>query len=133
MSKASPAGPIPKELAGSSYWAGGRLVARRSLPKEVINAVAEWMAAEVEWVGYLSYETAAREILEKYRYGWSGTSPIYLETYFEREVRTNRFGHDYRAPPRLRIRPEVLKAFKRLTSKTVVSERDDRAWRKRKS
>jgi hypothetical protein len=118
MSKARRAGvrpPIPKELAGSSYWAGGMLVQRTPLPEEVIKDVAEWMAAEVERVGYLEHETAACRILDKYgaieifhQYGVWQAAPAYRETYFEREVRTNRFGHDYRARPRLRIRPEVL-------------------------
>jgi hypothetical protein len=69
MSKARRAGvrpPIPKELAGSSYWAGGMLVQRTPLPEEVIKDVAEWMAAEVERVGYLEHETAACQILDKY-------------------------------------------------------------------
>jgi len=107
-----------------------RIIRPRPL-EDRINAHAQWMAAEVERVGYLEHQTAAREICDKEGIWWGQL--VHRENYAEREVRTNRFGHIYRAKARLRIRPEVLKAFKRLTSKTVVWEKDARAWRKRKS
>ena len=103
-------------------------------PKDCVNAVVAWLAAEVERIGYVEHETAARAIWRRALQdpaSWWGL--VYRESYREREVRTNRFGHTYRAKARIRFHPEVLRVFKRRTAKTVVCEKGDRAWRKRKS
>ena len=90
------------------------------LPEHAVTEAAEWIAAEVERNGYLEHDAAALAIWERFGFTfayWSEESDKQGKS--RRRVR--------------RLHPAVLKAFKKLTSNTVVWEKDDRAWRKRKS
>lgn len=89
------------------------------LPEQAVDEVARWMAAEVERTGYLSHDDAALKI-------WQ-----------ERDFRFAHWSEELdgrgRSRPVRKLNPNILKAFKKLTSKTVVWEKDARAWRKRRS
>jgi hypothetical protein len=89
------------------------------LPENAFDEAAKWMAAEVERAGYLEHDAAALAIWE--RFGWG---VAYWSKDFDKRGKSRRVR---------RLHPDLVKAFKKLTSKTVVSEKDDRAWRKRKS
>ena len=72
--------------------------------------IAEWMLDELTRSGELYQETAVSHIALKFGYEF---------TY------DNENGN-------LAIRRDVLAAFRRLTKDSVVWEREDRCWRKRK-
>jgi hypothetical protein len=91
------------------------------LPEESavkVDEIVDWMAAEVERTGCLDHDAAALEIWKRY----------FLFTYHTEY--TDKHGKTHRVR---RLHPDVVKAFRRRTAKTVVAEKDDRAWRKRKS
>ena len=89
------------------------------LPEHAVTEAAEWIAAEVERTGYLEHDAAALAIWERF-----GFTFAYWSEEFDKRGKSR---------PSRRLHPDLVKAFKRLTSKTVVSEKDDRAWRKRRS
>jgi hypothetical protein len=89
------------------------------LPKHAVDEAAKWMAAEVERAGYLEHDAAALAIWERFGFSFA---------FFMKD--SDKHGRSRRVR---RLHPDVVKAFKGLTSKSVVSEKDDRAWRKRKS
>ena len=90
------------------------------LPEQAVTDAAEWIAAEVERNGYVEHDAAALAIWERFGFTFAYWS----------EESDKKHGRSRRVR---RLHPDVVKAFKKLTSKTVVSEKDDRAWRKRKS
>jgi hypothetical protein len=95
------------------------IIVKLKLPKHAVDEAARWMAAEVERAGYLEHDAAALAIWEGFGFNFA-----YFTEDFDKHGRSRRVR---------RLHPDVVKAFKRLTSKTAVSEKDDRAWRKRKS
>jgi hypothetical protein len=83
-----------------------------------VNEIVDWMAAEVERTGRLDHDAAVLEIGKRY-FGFA-----YHDEYMDKHGKTYRVR---------KLHPDVVTAFRRRTAKTVVAEKDDRAWRKRKS
>jgi transcriptional regulator GlxA family with amidase domain len=83
-----------------------------------VNEIVDWMAAEVERTGCLDHAAAALEIGKRY-FGF-----VYHDEYMDKHGKTYRVR---------RLHRDVVTAFRRRTATTVVAEKDDRAWRKRKS
>jgi len=89
--------------------------------KARVRAIAELMLREIEGTGYLNHDAFALTIWEMPEFG-----PWFCrwDTVYDKRGRCHRVH---------RLSPEILKAFKRLTGNSVVWEKDNRAWRKRKS
>jgi hypothetical protein len=88
--------------------------------KARVRAIAELMLREIESKGYLNHDAFALSIWEKpeFSFGFCGWDEVYDKRGRRHRVR--------------RLKPEILKEFKRLTGNSVVWEKDNRAWRKRK-
>jgi hypothetical protein len=93
--------------------------------RRLINEVARWLAAEVERRGYVEHAAAVRQAWGRFGVRW----PVNCGQDVWIETSRGKFIEE----PRPRFHPEVLKAFRQLTGGSVVAEKNDRAWRKRKS
>ena len=89
--------------------------------KARVRAIAELMLREIERAGYLNHHAFALTIWEMREFG-----PWYCrpDKAYDKRGRCHRVH---------RLSPDILKAFKRLSGNRVVWEKDNRAWRKRKS
>ena len=98
------------------------------LPEDApVDEIAQWLAREIEEAGDLTHAMAV--FLMKFKFGSQFTfdEPIY-----------HRSGEPFRDKrgrihARELIHPDILRALKRLTKKTVVWEKDARGWHKPKS
>jgi hypothetical protein len=88
--------------------------------KACVTAIAELMSREIESRGYLNHDAFALTIWKMPEFGFKfcDWDQVYDKRGRRRPVR--------------RLRPEILKEFKRLTGNRVVWEKDNCAWRKRK-
>jgi hypothetical protein len=84
-----------------------------------LDAIIEWLTAEVERTGYLEHDAAAHSVWERFGHVFAGWTDV-----------SDKHGRRQRLR---RLHPDVVKEFKRRTSTTVVAEKADRAWRRRKS
>jgi hypothetical protein len=94
--------------------------------KAAIDAIVEWLAAEIERRGYLNHDAAARGVI-------GVVDGLGLQWW---SVCDRQESYDKRGRPAgcvFRLHSDVLRAFKKRTGKTVIWEKDARAWRKRKS
>jgi len=96
------------------------------LPEDApVDKVAAHMAELVEQTGYLQHAMASIFIAVEF-----GQRFTYDETVYDKHGKPMRDRRGRIVHTSL-IHPDVLRAFKRLTLKTVVWEKDARAWRKR--
>jgi hypothetical protein len=83
--------------------------------KASVRAIAERILREIETNGYLNHDAFAHRI----QFEFCDWAQVYDKRGRSHQVR--------------RLKLEILKEFKRLTGNSVVWEKDNRAWRKRKS
>ena len=87
-----------------------------------IGEIVDWMVGEVERKGYLDHEAAASAVWQRYgSAGWQRFT--YRAKWNDKHSRLRR-GR--------RLHPEIVRAFRQRTAKTVIAEKDHRAWRKRR-
>ncbi len=84
-----------------------------------VDDIVAWMTAEIERNGYLEHDAAALSVWERFGFGFADWTEV-----------NDKHGRRQRVR---RLHPDIVREFKRRTSKTVVAEKDDRAWRRRKS
>jgi hypothetical protein len=89
--------------------------------KARIKGIAELMSREIESKGYLNHDAFALIIWDAPEFGFG---------FCDWDQVCDRRG---RRRPVRRLKPEILREFKRLTGNGVVWEKGNRAWRKRKS
>jgi hypothetical protein len=92
--------------------------------RRLFNEVARWLAAEVERTGYVEHAAAVWQACG--RFG----NRLVINCGQDVWVEVSRGKFEQRGRPY--FHPEVLKAFKQLTGNSVIAEKNDRAWRKRK-
>ena len=92
-----------------------------------IAEIISYMAAVVEENGYLDHLTAGCMIAVRFGHDYTVREPI-----LQKNGEPLR-GSDGKILNHKFLHPEILRAFKRATSDTVVWERNARAWRKHKS
>jgi hypothetical protein len=97
------------------------------LPKDApVDEIAQWLAREIEEAGYLQHGIAMLLMTVKFGSQFTFREPVYNQ---RGEPLRDMGG---RIIQRERIHPDILRALKRLTKKTVVWERNARGWHKRK-
>jgi hypothetical protein len=96
------------------------------LPAHVpVDEIARWLAQLIEQDGHLKHDMAAIRASERYgrecRYDEPG----------KRRYRHGKLKSYW--PDKYRFHPDILRALKKLTGKSVIWEKDCRGWHKRKS
>ena len=96
------------------------------LPDDVpVDEIARWLAQLIEQDGHLQHQMAAVLASQRY-YEHECTYYEPGEWWLYRSRK-----HDRRGGKRLH--PDILRALKKLTGKSVIWEKDCRGWHKRKS
>ena len=83
-----------------------------------IGEIVDWMVGEVEREGYLDHDAAASAVWKRYGYHFA-----YHAKWYDKHGRPRR-GR--------RLHADVVRVFRQRTAKTVIAEKDHRAWRKRR-